>query len=354
MGQRFAPSIANIYLSLWEENLKNKIDNFPIHWFRYIDDIFTIWNADAKSLKEFLNKINNFDPNIKITFSFNNTNTTFLDLNIYKYDNKLRHKVHFKDTNSHSILHTSSNHPKHIFRGIVYSQIRRWASLCTTRPDFEDACSLVFPIWRQRGYTKTLLRKTKIEVLNHLNINISWEFLSKNCSNCCFNKYYHFCDTFTINKIMYSIIGNFSCFSNNIIYLIFCKSCNIYYVGQTTNFHNRLYKHIESIKNNCSFLVHKHFRHNCNLNNFRIFIIDSAKTINKLKVKESNYIKKFKTRHPLGLNMTENYASTPTLTLPFNKISHKICSNITKICSLNKINIKTVYRQEKSLKEALK
>ena len=138
MGQRLALSIANIYLALWEENLKNKIENFPIHWFRYINDIFTIWNAEAKSLKEFLNKINNFDPNIKITYSFNNTNTTFLDLNIYKYDNKLRHKVHFKDTNSHSILHTSSNHPKHIFRGIVYSQIRRWACLLYTSPSPRD------------------------------------------------------------------------------------------------------------------------------------------------------------------------------------------------------------------------
>ena len=354
MGQRFAPSVANIYLALWEEGLQHKFNNFPTTWFRYIDDIFCIWNHDETSLLSFLSDVNNFDANIKITHTFSPSFSTFLDLTLYKQNDQLHHKVHFKSTNSHSILHTSSHHPKHIFRGIIYSQIRRWASLCSSRSDFENTCKSVFPIWRQRGYTKTLLRNTKKELLQHLNLTTTWEHKSHHCHNCNHKQLYHNCQTFHLHDITYSVIGNYSCLSSNVIYLIFCNSCQIHYVGQTTNFHDRLNKHIESIKNHCHFLVHKHFWNDCNINNFRIFIIDSAKTVNKLKLKEANYIRKFQTRHPLGFNMTENYSSIPTLTLPYNKISYKISSSIKSICSQKNINFKTVFKEGKSLKEYFK
>jgi len=354
MGQRFAPSIANIYLILWEEHLKTRFKNFPNIWLRYIDDIFFVWNEPIQDLNTFLNDVNCFDPNIKITHTLSSVELTYLDITIFKSDDSLKYKIYFKDTNSHSILHTSSHHPKHIFKGVIYSQLRRWASLCSEKSDFDNACTNIFPIWIERGYTRTLLRNTKKKVLTDLNLLTTWEHSFSHCNTCNFKEYLYTCNTFSVNKISYCIIGNYSCLSTNVIYLIYCNSCDIYYVGQTINFHDRLYKHIEAIKNHCNLHVHSHFWKSCTLKSFKIFIIDSAKTVNKLKIKESNYIKKFKTRFPKGFNATENYSSSLTLALPFNKTSFKICNNIKSICTANNINIRTVYKQGKSLKQALK
>ena len=354
MGQRFAPSVANIYLANWEDNIKKQFRSFPNIWCRYIDDIFTVWEQDHLSLYNFLDFINNYDEHIKITYEINNESATFLDLSLSKDNCHITHKVHFKDTNSHTILHTSSNHPKHTFKGIIYSQFRRWASLCTTREDFENICASITPIWRQRGYTKTLIRHAKSKMLKHLNLSSIWCHTFQKCFKCPINDFIHECSTYNIIGSNYAIFGNYNCLCTNIIYLIFCDKCQLFYVGQAVNFHQRMLKHIYSIRHNCSILIHRHFWQTCSLSNFKCFLIDSAETITKLKIKESKYIKKFNTIFPYGLNIVENYTPNPTLILPYNKTSFKICSNIKNICSLHNIDMKTVYKEGKSLSEILK
>ena len=354
MGQQFAPSIANIYLTLWEQRIKDSFSNFPLHWYRYIDDIFFVWTNTEATLITFLNYLNIFDNNIKVTYDYSMQYSIFLDLYIFKHNNSLCHKVHFKETNSHSILHASSNHPKHTFRGIVYSQLRRWASLCSHRSDFDNACTNIFSIWRKRGYTKTLLRNAKNDCLNDLNLHHTWMHHFSSCNKCQFSKYLYQSNIFEVNNLTYSIIGNYNCLTNNVIYLIFCSNCKICYIGQTLNFHQRLYKHIENINNKSDVLLYKHFWSTCNIRFFKIIIIDHAKTTNKLKIKESNYIKKFNTRHPNGLNIIENFNKKTELILPFNNCSHKLASNIKNICLKNKIDINCVYKQGHSLSKILK
>jgi len=152
MGQRFAPSVANIYLTLWEENIFNNLKNTPLLWHRYIDDIFSIWRGSLEDLHKFLFEVNTIDKNITITYEINLTHCIFLDLHIFKFNNNLHHKIHFKDTNNHSLLDVSSNHPKHTFRGIIYSQIRRWAALTSHRSDFNNTCN--FPCLEIQGLYK--------------------------------------------------------------------------------------------------------------------------------------------------------------------------------------------------------
>ena len=351
MGQRFAPSVANIYLTLWEEEILSSAPLCPIIWHRYIDDIFAIWRGEVNDLKHFLEFTNTYNPHIKITYEYNITNCIFLDLNIFKHHNKLLHKIHFKETNNHNLLHPTSNHPKHVFNGIVYSQIRRWAALTSLKVDFDNTCKNIFPIWHNNGYTKTMIRNNKNNVLQHLNLKGCWKHCFTPCTNCVYQEYLHKCTTYQIKGISYKIIGNYSCSTKNVIYVIYCDKCCLYYVGQCINFHERIKKHIYSIKSNSSILMHKHFWDNCTLQNFKCHIIDSCTTIEKLKIKESHYIKKFNSRTPNGLNIIENYSPNPTLILPFSKISHKISSNIKSICNKNKIEIKSVFKQGKSLSD---
>ena len=169
-------------------------------------------------------------------------------------DSYLSHKVHFKDTNSHSIIHPTSCHPELTFKGVIYSQIRRWACLTSEHSDFISTCKDIFPIWRLRNYTKTLLRHTKQKVIHDLNLH-NWTHASKPCHNCHFKRHYFACNTIFINNFHFAIFGNLTCDLRNIIYLIFCNKCHLFYVGETKNFHQRIKNNLSAINNRCDLPV---------------------------------------------------------------------------------------------------
>ena len=58
-------------------------------WLRYIDDIFFIWVEDKDKLDRFLNRINNFYPNLKFTHEKSKSSINFLDVSVRIVDNKL-------------------------------------------------------------------------------------------------------------------------------------------------------------------------------------------------------------------------------------------------------------------------
>ena len=117
-------------------------------------------------------------------------------------------------------------------------------------------------------------------------------------------------------------LGPLNCKSENIVYLIYCKSCNFQYVGETKNrLQTRFSGHRSSIKsgNSCQ-LVHKHFGEDAHgLDNCRILPIEIinhelldqqnldsaqlAKSITKLRLEREKYwMIKLQTAYPYGLN----------------------------------------------------
>ena len=283
-------------MRLWEEKLFLKTKQKPVAFFRYIDDIFGVWSGSLAELNGFIQLANSIDINIKLTSVISYTSIVFLDLSIYILNSHLHYRIHFKDTNSHSILHRSSHHPKHTFKGIVYSQIRRWAQLCSMREDFNLCLQKVRPIWQSRGYTKCLSRDSKRLVLRDLNLSSEWRKGFYLCHNCPIHHHCHPCHLFHINNKSFTITGNYNCLITNVIYLIFCDKCLLFYVGQTNNFHRRISSHLSSIRAKCPILVHKHFYTQCKTSNFKFFIIDTASKKMKLTIKEANYIEAFNTR----------------------------------------------------------
>ena len=49
-------------------------------WFRYIDDIFSIWTTIEKELDKFLNHHNNLHPNLRFTDKCSKESLNFLDV----------------------------------------------------------------------------------------------------------------------------------------------------------------------------------------------------------------------------------------------------------------------------------
>ena len=57
-GTKFVPPYAILFIAALKEKILNKVKNKPNVWWRYIDDIFCIWEHGEELLKDFINEIN--------------------------------------------------------------------------------------------------------------------------------------------------------------------------------------------------------------------------------------------------------------------------------------------------------
>ncbi|GAA6073207.1 uncharacterized protein LOC114459639 [Tachysurus ichikawai] len=163
MGKRFAPSYANIFMAKWEEEALSAWPIKPLHYFRFLDDIWGVWQESEKEFKEFVDHLNHFNESIKIKYSLHQSVVNFLDTVTYKGDDfknthKLQTRVYFKETDTHALLHKSSFHPRHTFKGVLKSQLLRFHRICSNPEDFWEATKTLFGTLRKRGYSRSLLR----------------------------------------------------------------------------------------------------------------------------------------------------------------------------------------------------
>ncbi len=77
---------------------------------------------------------------------------------------RLATKVYFKNTDGHAVLHKTSYHPKHIFRGLIKSQMIRFNHIRTHPQDVEEATKVLFRHSDLEGYTRQFLREIKADI----------------------------------------------------------------------------------------------------------------------------------------------------------------------------------------------
>ena len=80
MGTRVAPTYANIFMSEFEEQFVYTYSHPPEHWFRFIDDIWTIFRGTKKELDDFIAYLNSCSGSIQFTETFSKEKTQFLDV----------------------------------------------------------------------------------------------------------------------------------------------------------------------------------------------------------------------------------------------------------------------------------
>lgn len=91
IGKRFAPSYANIFMANWEEEVFQKCKVRPFCFYRYLDDIWGIWNGSREEFDECFNTLNSHDASIKLKLEIDQNSIEFLDTTVYK-------GPHFMDT----------------------------------------------------------------------------------------------------------------------------------------------------------------------------------------------------------------------------------------------------------------
>ncbi|KAJ8949031.1 hypothetical protein NQ318_005205, partial [Aromia moschata] len=96
MGNSLSPFIANLFMSKFETEVKDKFEYFPRVWFRYVDDIFAVFDTKAISLDNFVAKSNNRFPTIKFTYEVeHNEQLPFLDVLVIR-NSENNNRLNFK------------------------------------------------------------------------------------------------------------------------------------------------------------------------------------------------------------------------------------------------------------------
>ena len=78
IGAKFAPPYSILFMADLEKRSLSDMDLKPCIWWRYIDDIYLIWEHGEESLKLFLEGINKIHPTIKFTADWSYSSLNFL------------------------------------------------------------------------------------------------------------------------------------------------------------------------------------------------------------------------------------------------------------------------------------
>ena len=108
IGTKFAPLYAILFMDYLEDKILNSIVERPLVWWRYIDDIFMIWQHGEEKLKEFLKVLNSCHPTVKFAAEYSLDKVNFLDVEVIRRGNKLLTDLYIKPTDTHQYLEFSS------------------------------------------------------------------------------------------------------------------------------------------------------------------------------------------------------------------------------------------------------
>ena len=170
MGTDMAPSYTNLFKGKFEHEFLRTQTGLPLGWWRFIDDVFTIWTHGEERLQMFLRELNNHHTSIKFSSNWSTEEVLFLDARVYIKNGRVETDLYTKPTDKHQYLHTKSCHPRHCKISIPFSQALRLHRICSEQDNLVRRCQELKHYLMKRGYPEQLL-----DTDNHRAINIPRE-----------------------------------------------------------------------------------------------------------------------------------------------------------------------------------
>ena len=128
-------------------------------WERFRDDIFGLWKGTYEELLSFTEWLNTLMPGIKFKLeSYSYTSVNYLQVTVYKHENKLVTTRYEKPTDTHAYLLPKSCHPAHIARNIVFGVAVGCRRLCTLDSEFDKHSETLIKYFSDRGYDSEFTR----------------------------------------------------------------------------------------------------------------------------------------------------------------------------------------------------
>ena len=163
MGMAPAPSIANLFVAIYEEAHITTFPSTSLHFLRrFIDDGFGVWlrdpdpQQDETNWKTFQSIVNNMG--LQWEFSNRSSDVTFMDLNIHLSEGgRLHTSLYAKPMALHLYIPPTSCHAPGIATGLVFGHFYRLYQLCSRQDDIEQEMYLFFKRLLDRGYSLSQL-----------------------------------------------------------------------------------------------------------------------------------------------------------------------------------------------------
>lgn len=328
MGSPLGPTLANLFLSYYEEKwLKECPAQFkPKFYRRYVDDVFLLFDS-RDHVKKFLRYLNSRHANIKFTYEEEENDTlSFLDVNIMRENGKFTTSVFRKKTFSGVYLNFFSYLPIEYKKGLISTLLFRTFTLCSDYHKIHEEISRLKTIWQKNRFPLYFIDRCIKKVLDNLlvkkkpssadsakkkEVTIPLIFLGKISFRIKKNllNIFRECAPGIRLKIVFSspnrLRNNFPFkerlpreMNSMIIYKFTCSACNSTYIGETKrHFMVRSHEHMGislltnkplSYNEKNATAVNKHCHDNshlCTIDNFKI--IGQATNKFHLRLKES-------------------------------------------------------------------
>jgi hypothetical protein len=162
MGMSPAPSIANLFVAIYENTYITPFPRTTLHFLkRFIDDGFGIWIRDPDPLIDnqnwvmFQSLINGMG--LTWEFSQRSTEVVFMDLTITLTNGKISTKLYAKPLALHLYIPPFSCHAPGVSTGLIYGHFYRVMMLCTYQHDIDRELSNFLHRLLARRYTLTHL-----------------------------------------------------------------------------------------------------------------------------------------------------------------------------------------------------
>ena len=136
MGTNLAPILANLYLAMLQEELKNKCKHdvklkWPKLFLRFIDDGFGIFEGTKKEIEYWIIQFNGLRETITIDkWKFGN-HVDYMDIYIYKGEKFfssgfLDFRIFQKEINRYMYIPQKSGHVSHTIKNYVLGELKRY------------------------------------------------------------------------------------------------------------------------------------------------------------------------------------------------------------------------------------
>ena len=162
MGMSPAPTIANLYMSIFEK--QHLLPGNPSHLSflrRFIDDGFGIWLTDPDPTTDELEweRFKTLINSMGLTWEFTDRSTTaiFMDLTISIEHGRFNTSIYSKPMSLHLYIPPNSCHAPGIATGLIQGHTLRVLRLCSKQTDIHNELQQFYHQLIKRGYSPTTI-----------------------------------------------------------------------------------------------------------------------------------------------------------------------------------------------------
>ena len=143
-------------------------DVYFVSYWRYVDDIWGLWEHGQEEVKEFHQLTNTLHPQIKTELRYAQKMIEFLVVDVILENERIKTDLCTKNTDKYQYLPATSCHPNSVKRAIPYGLGVLAKRICSSDKDYKTRRNEIKTHLQNRGYRSSLIEEQlqKVDELN--------------------------------------------------------------------------------------------------------------------------------------------------------------------------------------------